>query len=68
MLLSAAGFDLQEVVNLFPLNLYAGQADLLVESFDAFNDPSLHFTLTVSRSNRKRSLSLNTGAGTDSAT
>jgi hypothetical protein len=53
--------------NLFQLNVYAGQADLLVESFDALNDPSLHFTLTAPISNRKRSLFLTTGAGTDSA-
>src|SRR4030095_6812721 len=42
-------------------------ADFLVESFDAFNEPSLHFTLTASRSYREHSLSLMTSAGTDSA-
>src|SRR4030095_12530483 len=42
-------------------------ADLLVESFDAFKEPSLHFTLTASRSYREHSLSLMTSAGTDSA-
>src|SRR4030095_2299799 len=42
-------------------------ADLLVESFDAFNEPSLHFTLTTSRSYRKHSLSLIARSGTDSA-
>ena len=42
-------------------------ADLSVESFDAFNEPFLRFPLTASASYRKHSLSLITGAGTDSA-
>jgi len=41
--------------------------DLLVESFDAFNDPLRRIPLTASRSYRKHSLSRITGAGTDSA-
>jgi len=42
-------------------------ADLLVESFDAFNEPFLRFPLTALRSYRKHSLSLMTRSGTVSA-
>ena len=45
--------------------MIAGQADFLVESFDAFNEPSPRFILTASRSYRKRRLSLMTKSGTD---
>jgi hypothetical protein len=45
---TSTGFPLPEMSHRIfqPLKHYS-RADLLVESFDAFNEPSLHFTLTA---------------------